>query len=176
MPSILQRKVILVVEFYIQKTPRQGDWQTQNNEPWESLELILDITFLQNLVNDAWNNGKKADSSCEKGREVQRWRLGSDSGRCSRLDVKDRSSGWGSILVKKLFEDKMPWTGPSDWDEKVEQLENMRETHYSLFNKKKEKQWNTPGKTNESEIKKSYNQWNEGKEKPFGFYFRINFT
>ena len=43
----------------------------------------------------------------------------------------------GSILVKKLFENKMPWIGPSDCDEKVEQLENMRETHYSLFNKKK---------------------------------------
>ena len=83
---------------------------------------------------------EEPDSSCEKGREVQRWRLGCDPGRRSRLDVKDRSSGGGGILVKKLFEDKMPWIGPSNWDEKVEQLENMRETHYSLFNKKKEKQ------------------------------------
>ena len=64
------------------------------------------------------------------------------------MDVKDRSSDGGSILVKKLFENKMPWIGPSDCDEKVEQLENMRETHYSLFNKKKEKQRNTPGKIN----------------------------
>lgn len=69
--------------------------------------------FSQNLVNDAWNNGRKQTPAVRRKRKSRDDDWVVTQGRCSRLDVKDRSSGWGASWLKN-YSDKMPWTGPSD--------------------------------------------------------------
>ena len=98
----------------------------------------------------------------------------------------------GSILVKTLLRTKRHVLDP-DWEDKIEEVENMMDAHYSFSNKKKEKQLKTLGKTNKNEIishtpntkqiKKKWfflmilnNQWTVRKEEPFGFDFKIHFT